>query len=215
MDHLVGDRHDSWRLNDAVGVAVDGGHHRAGQPARDAAVVETAVGVRVGRSASAGFSRCRPRRLSRLPFGSDRRDTSVDRIDDEPRHAAFGVVMAVEPDPARAADLAGELLLAGAVLDGEAHLQKLLARDVFDAAPHELFGPLERCACFPQVGVVALNIGIAPGRARRGRRRWRRGGGRFPRRRLGEGGTDPCDGNESRHDTGAAEDWPGHRGAPF
>ena len=52
VDHLVGDRHEARALMDVIRVAVDGRHHRAGDAARDAAVVEAAVFPRVGRAAS-------------------------------------------------------------------------------------------------------------------------------------------------------------------
>src|SRR3989304_4537067 len=48
VHHLVADGHVARRLHDLVGVAVDRRHHRAGQPARDAPVVQAAILPRVG-----------------------------------------------------------------------------------------------------------------------------------------------------------------------
>ena len=82
VDHLVGDGHHAGPLHDAVGVAVDGRHHRAGQAARDAAVVEAAVFPRVGLTAALARLGARGRAGPRLR--RERRDAAVGRIDHEP-----------------------------------------------------------------------------------------------------------------------------------
>src|SRR5262249_9790885 len=39
VNRLVSDRDESWGLDDLIGIAVDGRHHRAGDTTRDAAIV--------------------------------------------------------------------------------------------------------------------------------------------------------------------------------
>ena len=51
VDHLVADRDQARGLHDLVAVVVDDRQDRAGDAARDAAVVEAAIGVGIGRAA--------------------------------------------------------------------------------------------------------------------------------------------------------------------
>src|SRR5438552_4190261 len=152
VDHLVLDRDGVLRLHDAVRVAVDRRHHRSRQAAGDAAIVQTAILGTVRRTATG----CLPRRRASGKPGPalrrHRRDFPIRRIDHEPGDAALRMIEAVEPDPARAADLAGQLLRARTLLDAAADRGELLALHVFELAAGQRVGPLERRAHFVQVG---------------------------------------------------------------
>ena len=172
-------------LLNLVRVAVDGGHHRAGDAASDAAVVQAAVLPRVGRPATLARRLSRGRPLLRL--GRLRRHLAVRWIDDQPR-AAVGRVVVLEP--VHRARRARELAQRRRALDGLLltllhNPGQLRRRDVLEPAAGELVRPLERNAALVAVVVRSGNIGIAPWRLRRhvGSARWQ-GGDFFARRHF-------------------------------
>src|SRR5262245_35943547 len=79
---------------DVVRVAVDGGHHRAGDAAGDAAVVEAPVLPGISRAAS--FSRRLASRLALTRFCRLCRDLAIGRIGHEPGAAVRSIVV-LEP----------------------------------------------------------------------------------------------------------------------
>ena len=89
VDHLVADRHPARALHDLVAVVVDDRQDRAGDAARDAAVVEAAIEIGVGLTPVQFFA---PRRLgvalcllASLRLRGKRGHPAVGRIDDERR----------------------------------------------------------------------------------------------------------------------------------
>ena len=90
MDHLVGNRDDSGRLDDPVGITVVGWHHRSRQAARDAAIGTGFYPRTVGGSTATPprGSQRRARGRGLLSLRRHRRDFAVRRIDHEPRTAA-------------------------------------------------------------------------------------------------------------------------------
>src|SRR4029434_829373 len=87
MHHLVANDDEAWSLNDVVGVAVNGRHHRARDASRDAAIVKAAIGIRIGGSAAAPFTRLGARGLTCTRLGGQRWDLSGRRIAAAPRPA--------------------------------------------------------------------------------------------------------------------------------
>src|SRR5204862_7687864 len=72
VHHLVANRDPALALHDLVGVAVDRRHHRSGQPARDAAIVQAAILVGIGRTACARAARFGARGLAPPALFRDR-----------------------------------------------------------------------------------------------------------------------------------------------
>src|SRR6185503_13242345 len=83
VDHLVDDRHVARRLEYLRAVVVDDGQDRAREAARDAAIVVTAVRVRV--RGSAALLKLAQRGLPLLRLRRERGHAAVRRIDDQRR----------------------------------------------------------------------------------------------------------------------------------
>ncbi len=193
VDHLVADPDPSRSLHDLIGVAVDDRHHRTGQTAGNAAVVETAVHVRIRRSPSA--ARAGPLRGpvgdALLSFRRLCRDPAVGRIDNARRPAAR--LPAIEPVRWRrrgGPDLAGVRRVGRRDVEfGVVGLQLPLRSGgsrgelfVGDELPaREFGGTFERHALLVLVGKDAGDVRVAPRRSGRrparlrGRRALRRG----------------------------------------
>ena len=96
-----------------------------------------------------------------------RRNVSVRRIDDQPRLISLGEVEDLQPPFVGPADFAvgqsGDRLFRRLLPDS----RQFLGREIFEPAAGELFRPLERRRVLVRVGVNALQIRIAPRRARR------------------------------------------------
>ena len=174
VDHLVADHDVARRLHDLVAGVVDRRRQRPDHAARDAAVVEAAIRVRIGGAAA----------LALLPGGSlaceasfrQRRDTAVRWIDDQRRLALR--VAALEPVRRRrhrAAD--GSARRRGGVLEREVGIvENLLVRElrlaggvllVREPIPRpELLVALHRHADHRRAGPDSGEIRVAPRRAR-------------------------------------------------
>jgi hypothetical protein len=81
--------HETRSLHDLIGVAVLAWQHRAGQPARDAAIPQAEVFVAVERPVPEAAG---SRRIGdpRTRLRKDRRNLAVLRVDDEPGTGTFG-----------------------------------------------------------------------------------------------------------------------------
>src|SRR5262245_56859431 len=155
VDHLVGDRDGVWSLDDRVRAAIDRRHHRPGQAARDAAIVEAAIFRTISRATAASLACFLSRGRTLLCVWRCRRNTAVRRIDDEPGAAAASVQV-LPPQ---------ELWVAFRILDGaggaiDHRVTPLLAQlvefgggDVLEATAVELRRPLER-----DVALVAVRV---------------------------------------------------------
>ena len=183
VDHLDLDHDVVGRLQDQVVVVVAGRQHRRPHRPEHAAVVEVHVGPRVRRAAlgprgEAGV-------LVRLRLGRQRRKPAVGRIDDERRlprgrGAAIEPEVVVEPRRPVLADVhaLGDLgprrrpreKRRVAVEDLALEVRHLFRRQPLP--PRQLRRALQRRDRLVRVG--ALQIGVAPGRARRRRLAGRR-----------------------------------------
>src|ERR1700681_1865164 len=84
------------------------------------------------------------------------------RIHHEQARAPLFMLEAVQPDPARAADLASQLLGPRALLDVSPYLGQLFALDVLEASAGKCIGPFERRANLVEVRQVSLQVRVAP-----------------------------------------------------
>ena len=191
-------------------------HHRARQPSGDAPIVQAEI-LRAVERPAANASGDRPafvdgvdarvgRRRAILGVRPERRNPAVGRIDDEPRPAAPRHLEHVAKRHERLGPVRPVDGLRLTLLDDFGQLRD---RDILDAPAFELLRPLERRVQLVLVRVGALQIGIAP---RRARRRVAGCGGRLVRLRV----DDCCPGAQAkenddevtRHGSTSRRGWP-------
>src|SRR5687768_11987322 len=90
VNHFVTDDHRIRTLRDVVAAAVTGWHHRVGNTARDAAIVEAHVEPTVERTARVGVGADAASAAPRGRVGTAR-NAAVRRIDDEPGAAVLAI----------------------------------------------------------------------------------------------------------------------------
>jgi hypothetical protein len=90
VDHLVRDHAVAGSLDDFVSIAVDGRHHRAGDPARDAAVVQASIFGRIRRTTGGAFPGAGG--VALLGFSGRRRNLAVGRVRHKPGAAVVGKI---------------------------------------------------------------------------------------------------------------------------
>ena len=173
VDHFVGDHDVARRLHDLVAGVVDRRRQRADHAARDAAVVEAAVRVRIRGAAALG---CRTYGgLPRLARFRHRRHAAVRRIDDQRRLVLR--IAALEPmrrrrdGPAdgaagcrRAFSSSKSALSSSSCRANSASAPCTLPRSASCGA--QLLVALHRHADHRRAGPDAGEIGVAPRRAR-------------------------------------------------
>src|SRR5262245_54484703 len=165
VNHLVADGNEAGRLGGVVGIAVDRRHHRSGQAARDAAIVEAAIRVRIGAltnraaTACAGGSSPPPAAEALLRGRRLGRNQTVGWIAHHPGAAVLRAVVLVPVDRSGAgvasADAPGLLEPPGIARLRE--LRELGVIELFQLLPRQIARALERNAVLVLVAEAALN----------------------------------------------------------
>ena len=202
VDHLDEDHDITRRLEDLVVVVVEAGHHRAGQPARDAPLVQVAV-FRSGRLPAA------IRLAPGAPLGLRRRQrgqSAVGRVDDQrcSRHPDAPLDPEVVVRPGLARPRVDAPLLPGHVARRVPSHSFLFRQELPSV---QVGGPFQRGR--RGVRPAPLQVRVAPrGTRRRGLARPRRAP-----RHLGEN-VNRCQNRERRHDQRRHQTSVGHPGLP-